>query len=214
MFAVLFLFCCKVRCSHSYVTIVVWLWHLTLTKSILTCILPRNPNSHTAKIWSGLSKCRNISGIPEEICPGPQLNQEKAATLAQICHRKSVFLAQTLPKTFMRSWRWEEEAARCLCFGAQHRKDKKRLFSVCLDKHAAADHTSIQSALLMHFQTAATPLAELSVYDLAHGWVFDLHPGCATCCSWLNAAVFHQRKIRSTLDCGSKDDRPPPCCLG
>lgn len=88
----------KVRCSHSYVTIVVWLWHLTLTKSILTCILPRNPNSHTAKIWSGLSKCRNISGIPEEICPGPQLNQEKAATLAQICHRKSVFLAQTLPK--------------------------------------------------------------------------------------------------------------------
>ncbi len=58
---------------------------------------------------------------------------------------------------------------------------------------------SIESVLLMHFQTAATPLADLSVYDLAHGWVFDLHLGCATCCSWLDAAVFHQRKIRFTL---------------
>lgn len=58
---------------------------------------------------------------------------------------------------------------------------------------------SIEPVLLMHFQTAATPLADLSVYDLAHGWVFDLHLGCATCCSWLDAAVFHQRKIHSTL---------------
>lgn len=149
MFAVLFLFCCKVRCSHSYVTIVVWLWHLTLTKSILTCILPRNPNSHTAKIWSGLSKCRNISGIPEEICPGPQLNQEKAATLAQICHRKSVFLAQTLPKTFMRSWRWEEEAARCLCFGAQHRKDKKKTF-LCLPGQACRSWPHVYTVCITH----------------------------------------------------------------
>lgn len=58
---------------------------------------------------------------------------------------------------------------------------------------------SIESVLLMHFQTAATLLADFSVYDLAHGWVFDLHLGYATCCSWLDAAVFHQRKIRSTL---------------
>lgn len=72
-------------------------------------------------------------------------------------------------------------------------------FFFYLDRHATADHMSIQSVLLMHFQTAATPLAKLSVYDLAHGWVFDLHLGCATCCSWLDAAVFHQRKIRSTL---------------
>lgn len=55
------------------------------------------------------------------------------------------------------------------------------------------------SVLLTHFQTAATPLANLPVYDLAHGWVFDLHLSCATCCSWLDAAVFHQRKKRSTL---------------
>ena len=71
--------------------------------------------------------------------------------------------------------------------------------SLRLDRRATADHMSIESVLLMHFQTAATPLADLSVYDLAHGWVFDLHLGCATCCSWLGAAVFHQRKIRSTL---------------
>lgn len=91
----------QVKCSHSYVTSVVWLWHLTVTKGILTFkglhILPMNPNSHTAKIWSGLSKCRNISGIPEEMCSGSRFNQEKAAELAQICHHKNVFLAQTLP---------------------------------------------------------------------------------------------------------------------
>lgn len=45
----------------------------------------------------------------------------------------------------------------------------------------------------------STPLAGFSVYDLAHGVGFDLHFGCATCCSWPEAAVFHQRKIRSTL---------------
>lgn len=70
---------CQVKCSHSYVTSVVWLWHLTVTKGILTLILPMNPTSHTAKIWSGLSKCWNITGIPEEMCSGPQFNQEKAA---------------------------------------------------------------------------------------------------------------------------------------
>lgn len=86
----------QVKCSHSYVTSVVWLWHLALTKGILTFILPMNPNSHTAKIWSGLSKCRNISGIPEEICSGPRFNQEKAAELAQICHHKNVFLEPNL----------------------------------------------------------------------------------------------------------------------
>lgn len=89
----------QVRCSHSYVTIVVWLWHFAVTKGILAFILPMNPNSHTAKIWSGLSKCRNISGIPEVMLSGPQFNQEKAAELAQICHHKSVFLAQTLRST-------------------------------------------------------------------------------------------------------------------
>ncbi len=50
-------------------------------------------SSHTAKIWSGLSKCRNITGIPEEMCSGPQFNQERAAELAQICDHKNVFLA-------------------------------------------------------------------------------------------------------------------------
>lgn len=68
-----------------------------------------------------------------------------------------------------------------------------------LDRHATADRMSIPSVLLMHFQTAAAPLADLSVYDLAHGWVFDLHLSCATCCSWLDGAVLHQRKIHSTL---------------
>lgn len=50
-------------------------------------------SSHIAKIWSGLSKCRNITGIPEEMCSGLRFNQEKAAELAQMCHHKNVFLA-------------------------------------------------------------------------------------------------------------------------
>lgn len=45
----------QVKPSHSYVTTVVGLWPLTVTKVILTfkslCILlPTNPNGHTAKI--------------------------------------------------------------------------------------------------------------------------------------------------------------------
>lgn len=82
-------------------------------------------------------------------------------------------------------------------------KDKEAFLflsdSFCLYRNVTADHMSIESVLLMHFQTAKTPLADFSVYDLAHGWVFDLHLGCATCCSWLDDAVFHQRKIRSAL---------------
>lgn len=170
-----------------------------------------NPNSRTAKIWSGLSKCRNISGIPEEMCPRPQFNQEKAAELAQICHKDGIFR----PKRAFRSTRksfthfswWVENSLPGLVnharFVSECKKDKETTlhfsYPVCLDTHATADHTSIASALLMHFQTAATPLSDLSAYDLAHGWVFDLHLGCATCCSWLDATVFHQRKMSSTL---------------
>lgn len=56
-----------------------------------------------------------------------------------------------------------------------------------------ANHTSIEPVLLMRFQMTATASpGPLPCMTLAHGWFFDLHLGCGTCCSWLTSALFHQ----------------------
>lgn len=166
-------------------------------------------SKHIAKIWSLLSKCRNIPGIPEEMCSRPQFNQEKAAELAQMCRHKNVFLARTLRSTLKDSCTaFANEgkiASTCeryqICILLWINNSFRFFFLVHQERQAAADH--IYWACIIHVFSDRGDYSCRACCVWVHEWVFDLHVCCATCCSWLCAAVFHQRKILLHSQCRS-----------